>query len=230
METIKIKETINTITRNGIHHIVDKNNKIKEYKPWLGDLFSFLYDRIMEKSIFPKKFDGSLNKHFKILKKEFEKVHNKKILEFAAGSGNAVEFLNNDNIYAGVDISSGLLRIAKKKFDRYKFSNAELFVVDVCDTPFQENNFDVAICNLSLNFFEDIDRFISELKRVLNEDGLFFCSVPIPENIKSQVKIRGKLYAKKELKRSFEKHGLIFKPLPYKNGVLLYFITKQYDN
>ena len=180
----------------------------------------------MEKSIFPKKFDGSINKHYQILKKELNNVHHKKILEFATGSGNAVEFLNNDNLYAGVDISAGLLHIAKKKFDQYGFSGSDLYVADACDTPFGDHEFDLAICNLSLNFFQNIDAFIAELKRVLNKDALFFCSVPIPEKKKPQAKIRGSLYTVDDLHQRFKKQGFVFQPLPYENGALLYFKAK----
>jgi hypothetical protein len=114
MNKLMIKETDNIVKKNGIYHLLGDNNKIRKYKPWLGDLFSFFYDRIMEKSIFPKKFNGSIDKHFQILKTEFENIHNKNILEFATGSGNSIEFLNNDNIYTGIDISLGLLQLANK--------------------------------------------------------------------------------------------------------------------
>ncbi len=39
------------IKKQGINYLRDENGKIKKYKPWLGDLFSFLYDRIMVKSL-----------------------------------------------------------------------------------------------------------------------------------------------------------------------------------
>ena len=111
MNKIMIKETVKIVKKNGIYHLLDNNSKVRKFKPWLGDLLSFLYDRIMEKSIFPKKFNGSIIKHFQILKIEFENIHNMNILEFATGSGNSLEFLNNDNIYTGIDISTGLLHI-----------------------------------------------------------------------------------------------------------------------
>jgi ubiquinone/menaquinone biosynthesis C-methylase UbiE len=223
MNQIKIKETVNIINKNGIYHLLDDKNKIRRFKPWLGDIFSFLYDRIMEKSVFPKKFQGSINKHHQILKNEFKDIHGMNILELASGSGDAVIFLNSDNAYTGVDVSKGLLQIACKKLDKYRFSNSELYLADACDLPFQDNYFDIAICNLSLNFFQNIDRFILELQRVLKKHGTFYCSIPIPEKKKKDVTIHGTLYSVEELRKRFQKQSFNFEELPYENGALLYF-------
>ncbi len=66
----------------------------------------------MEKSIFPKLFNGDIHKNFKILEKEFKHIHNLNIIEIATGSGTLSEFLPNDNKYVGIDISKGLLKKA----------------------------------------------------------------------------------------------------------------------
>lgn len=105
MDKIRIKDSVGVTTKNGINFLLDKNNKQIKNKPWLGDLFSFLYDNIMEKSVFPKKFNASVVEHYKIMGKIFENVSDKVIIEFATGSGDAIRFLKNKNIYAGVDIS-----------------------------------------------------------------------------------------------------------------------------
>ncbi|MFW6134674.1 MAG: class I SAM-dependent methyltransferase [Elusimicrobiota bacterium] len=229
MDKIKIKDAVKITKRNGINYFLDDNNKLIKYKPWLGDLFSFLYDRIMEKSVFPKKFNASIKEHYKILREIFEDVSDKAIVEFATGSGDATRFLNNNNIYAGVDISSGLLRLAKKKFDKNGFTRIELYSADACETPFQSNTFDIAICNLSLNFFQSIDKFLSELQRILKTNGIFYCSVPIPERKKSKAIIHGTLYKLDDLKKMLENKNFNFEPLPHENGALLYFRAKLND-
>jgi len=50
-----------------LHYLVEDDGKLKQFKPWLGDSFSFLYDYIMKNSIFPKKFGGDIDKHYGIL-------------------------------------------------------------------------------------------------------------------------------------------------------------------
>lgn len=223
MNNIEIKDTVILTTKNGIHFLLNKNNKRIKHKPWLGDLFSFLYDRIMEQSVFPKKFTASMEEHYKILGNIFMDVSNQTILEFATGSGDAVRFLANNNIYAGIDISPGLLRIAHKKFGLQRFVRYELYAADACETPFRTNTFDIAFCNLSLNFFQSVESFISELKRVLKPKAVFYCSVPVPERKKPNATIHGSLYSAADLKALFERHKFSFEPYNYENGALLYF-------
>lgn len=60
---MKLKESLKVIRKNNIYYVLDDKAKIKKFKPWLGDIFAFLYDRIMQKSVFPKKFNGYIEKH-----------------------------------------------------------------------------------------------------------------------------------------------------------------------
>jgi ubiquinone/menaquinone biosynthesis C-methylase UbiE len=217
------KKEFSTIKKQGINYLIDKNGKIKKFKPWLGDIFSFLYDRIMQKSIFPKLFNGNIDKHFEILKKEFKNIHNLNIIEIATGSGTSSDFLPNDNKYVGVDISKGLLKKANLRFKKNGFENFELWNTIAEKLPFNENTFDFAVCNLSLNFFDDIDLFLQELRKILKTNSTFFCNVPIPERKPEKSKIRGTLYSEKEWNEIFKKYGFNFESKPYENGAVLYF-------
>lgn len=192
-------------------------------------MFSFLYDRIMERSVFPKKFNASMAVHYTILGKLLKPVTGQTIIEFATGSGDAIRFLNPDNTYAGVDISPGLLRLARKKFERHGFNRFELYAADACTTPFQDHLFDAAICNLSMNFFPDPDQFIAELRRVLKTNGQFYGSLPLPERKTSKATIHGTLYPLDALKKRFEDHRFHFDALPDENGALLYFKATPKD-
>jgi len=212
-----------TIKKNGINYLIDKNGQIKKFKPWLGDIFSFLYDRIMTKSIFPKLFNGDIHKHFGILQKEFRDIHNLNIIEIATGSGTLSEYLPNDNKYTGIDISKGLLKKAYSRFKENGFNNFELYNTDAERLPFNDNTFDFGICNLSLNFFDNIDLFLQELRRILKTNSSFFCSVPILERKPEKSKIRGTLYSEKELSEIFREYGFDFENKPYENGAVLYF-------
>ena len=217
-----IKNDFNMIKRNRINFIKE-NGKIIRYKPWLGDFFSFLYDTIMMKSIFPKKFDASIDKHLQFLKKEYRNINNCVVLELATGTGNTSRLLPSDNKYIGVDISEGLLKIAHKNFIASGFKNFELFLCDAENLPFKDNYFDVCICNLSLNFFSDLQKVLIEIKRTLKQQGVFICSVPVPERNKKKSVIRGNLYSESDLKKIFEKNSFIFNPYIFDNGALHYF-------
>jgi len=188
-------DSMNTsVQKKNLHYVLDQKGHIKKYKPWLGDVFSFLYDRIMEKFIFPRKFNASLEKHIDILKNESRDIHHARILEIATGSGNAALFLNKDNNYTGIDISPGLLKRAYSRFNESGFEMVELYVSTAEDLPFPDHLFDLALCHLSLNFFSDIELFIRELKRVLKHKATFF-----------------------------ETSGFNFRSMPHKNGAILYF-------
>jgi SAM-dependent methyltransferase len=218
-----LKSGIRVIKKKNLCYIAENENSVKRFKPWLGDSFSFLYDFIMKSSIFPKKFGGDMNKHYEILSQELKDVHGKRVLELATGSGSAVNFLGNDNQYTGTDISPGLLRKAVKSFKNAGFEEAEFYVTNADDLPFDDNFFDICLCILSLNFFSDVKEVLQEIKRVLVPGAIFLCSVPVPERNRLQSTIRGTLYSEEELERMCQKHGFKFESMPDKNGVLLYF-------
>ncbi|MCD6346197.1 MAG: methyltransferase domain-containing protein [Bacteroidales bacterium] len=177
----------------------------------------------MKNSIFPKKFGGDISKHHEILSQEMKSVHGRRVLELATGSGSAVNLLPNDNQYTGTDISPGLLRKAIKHFDNVGFKNAEFYVTGADELPFDDNLFDIVLCILSLNFFDDIKKVFKEINRVVAEDAIFICSVPVPERNRLKSTIRGTLYSEEELEKICQENGFRFESIPAENGALLYF-------
>jgi SAM-dependent methyltransferase len=218
-----LKSGIRVIKKKGLSYIAENEKSVKRFKPWLGDSFSFLYDFIMKSSIFPKKFDGDMSKHYEILSQELKDIHGKRVLELAAGSGSAINFLPNDNKYTGSDISPGLLRKALKSFRAAGFREVEFYVASSDVLPFDDNIFSICLCILSLNFFNDIKNVFQEIKRVLVPGGVFICSVPVPERNRLQSTIRGTLYSEEELAGICKEHGFRFESIPFENGALLYF-------
>jgi hypothetical protein len=78
MKTDKLKTSLKAHQKKGLYYLVDENDRIKVYRPWLGDLFAPLYDGIMKRSVFPKKFNASFNKHIQYLKQELRMYTTKK--------------------------------------------------------------------------------------------------------------------------------------------------------
>lgn len=218
-----LKNGIKVFTKNKLHYIVNDNGRLLKFKPWLGDAFSFLYDSIMTNSIFPKKFGGDIALHFQIFKKELKDFHNKRILELATGSGSAVNFLPNDNLYTGIDISPGLLKKAAKYFSDFGFHNAEFYVTSANELPFENDLFDIILCILSLNFFVEINKVFQEMKRVATKNATFICSVPVPERNRLKSTIRGFLYSEQELEKMCQENGFHFEKIQVENGALLYY-------
>jgi len=218
-----LRNGINVISKKGLHYIVEDGGRLLKFKPWLGDAFSFLYDFIMKSSIFPKKFGGDMNQHYEILSNELKGAHQKRVLELATGSGSAVNFLPNDNQYTGTDISPCLLKQAENRFRKAGFPAPEFYVVSADDLPFENGAFDLCLCILSLNFVGNVERVFEEVRRVLVAEGVFVCTVPVPERNKLESTIRGTLYSEAELERACQDNGLSYETIPSENGALLYF-------
>jgi ubiquinone/menaquinone biosynthesis C-methylase UbiE len=131
--------------------------------------------------------------------------------------------LSNNNKYTGTDISPGLLRKAVCRFRNAGFNNAEFYLSSSDNLPFEDNIFDVVLCILSLNFFEDINKVFQEVKRVASPSATFICCVPVPERKTVQSTIRGSLYSEAELERMCREKGFGYEQIPSENGALLYF-------
>jgi len=220
------EKPVRTLVKKGLIYQLDDRGHIKREKPWLGDLFSFVYDGAMANNVFPKKFGASMEKHYEILRSLFTGVTGKEIVELAAGNGDAVKFLNPENRYSGIDISTGLLRQAKRKFEAFGFRECTLYVADAAATPLVDECCDIAICNLSMNFFSDLEAFIKEVRRILKTNGIFYASVPVPESKTTKSVIHGTLFSEDELKEKFTRHHFTFESLPDNNGALLYFTAR----
>jgi SAM-dependent methyltransferase len=218
-----LKGGIRIVKKKGLCCIVDNETEVKVYKPWMGNLFSPFYDVIMKRFIFPRKIGGEQGKHYEILRQELSGVHGKKVLELATGSGSTVNFLPNDNQYTGIDVSPALLKRAVKNFHNAGFNNAEFYVTGAKDLPFVDDSFDVVLCILALNFFDDLALVFKEINRVLAPGAMFICSVPVPGRNRLHGMIRGTLYSEKEVQEKCRESGFSFASLPAENGALLYF-------
>jgi ubiquinone/menaquinone biosynthesis C-methylase UbiE len=148
-----LKEDFRVIEKKGIKYVADENGMPLYSKPWIGNFVSFLYDFLMKKVVFPGNLSADYDKHEEIIRTMLKDIKNKRILELAAGSGYTVDHLSPVNDYVGTDISPGLLKIAKKKFEKKGFRSIDFYVLSAENIPFKVNSFDVCICILSLNFF-----------------------------------------------------------------------------
>jgi SAM-dependent methyltransferase len=218
-----LKAGVQVVQKGDLFFLVERDGKVKRFKPWLGDMASFLYDPIMARSIFPKKLGADMNRHHEILREELSSIQQARVLELAAGSGAAVHFLDPANAYVGTDISPGLLRRAAKRFRNAGFDDIQLYVAEAEDLPFADECRDCCLCILSLNFFSDADRVFGEVRRVLVAGGRLVCATPVPERNERGSLIRGTLRTEIEIEELCRKHGLDFQSLPARNGALLYF-------
>jgi ubiquinone/menaquinone biosynthesis C-methylase UbiE len=223
---VLLKESIEIQKKKNINYIV-RDGETLHYEPWISGIFAGLYDNLMRGSVFPRKLGADYLKHYDILKDNLSGLENKKILEIGTGSGLICEHLQKNNAYYGSDVSDGLLKRASKILKRREFKDSALYHCSGDDLPFKDDQFDIIICNLTMNFFPNADLFISEIKRTLKVEGGFFCSVPVPERKPTKSNIQGKIYSEETLREMFQQKDFFFSPLHYQNGAILYFVARK---
>jgi demethylmenaquinone methyltransferase / 2-methoxy-6-polyprenyl-1,4-benzoquinol methylase len=99
----------------------------------------------------------------------------RKILDLATGTGDlAIEAakLQPEKIVAA-DISTEMLKYQHKKLLRKNLTALiELVNADAENLPFDDNTFDVAMVAFGVRNFEDLEKGLSEIRRVLKNGGL----------------------------------------------------------
>ena len=109
----------------------------------------------------------------KVLKIVKEVPHSE-ILDVATGTGDlaiSLSKLGGSNII-GVDISNKMLEVGQQKVLKKNLSNkVELKYGDSLNLPFDDNQFDVVTVAFGVRNFEDISKGLSEISRVLKENG-----------------------------------------------------------
>ena len=96
------------------------------------------------------------------------------ILDIATGTGDLAirEVKLNPEKIVGIDISENMLRIGEEKVLSAKLDNIISFKqADSAEIPFDENTFEAATVAFGVRNFEDLDKSLSEIFRVLKKNG-----------------------------------------------------------
>jgi demethylmenaquinone methyltransferase/2-methoxy-6-polyprenyl-1,4-benzoquinol methylase len=97
------------------------------------------------------------------------------ILDVATGTGDfAIQALSlNPQKVIGIDISEGMLAVGRKKIAARQLSaQVELFSGDSENIPFKENNFDAVTVAFGVRNFENLERGLTEIYRVIKPGGM----------------------------------------------------------
>ncbi len=106
--------------------------------------------------------------------KLLKEIQPKKILDIATGTGDfAIESLSlNPEKVIGVDISEGMLSVGREKLKKRKLdSRISLQSGDSENLPFEDNMFDAIIVAFGVRNFENLEKGLAEMYRVLRPGG-----------------------------------------------------------
>jgi demethylmenaquinone methyltransferase / 2-methoxy-6-polyprenyl-1,4-benzoquinol methylase len=98
------------------------------------------------------------------------------ILDIATGTGDLAILMAQTNAtkIIGLDISSGMLEVGKKKILDKKLENKiEMIVGDSENMPFPDNHFDAITVSFGIRNFETLDKGLAEILRILKPNGIF---------------------------------------------------------
>lgn len=107
--------------------------------------------------------------------KNCAKVQPRAILDVATGTGDfailAQQKLNPESV-VGIDISEGMLAIGREKVEQKGLNDVVSFQYEDCESmSFSDNHFDAIISAFALRNFQNLDKCLMEMKRVLVPQG-----------------------------------------------------------
>ena len=101
-----------------------------------------------------------------------------KVLEVGCGTANM--WVGHDDLIAKcelltlTDMSEGMLSTARENIGKRK--NVAYALADIQDIPFEDDSFDAVIANSMLYHVPNIECGIREVRRVLRNEGVFYCA------------------------------------------------------
>ena len=139
------------------------------------------------------------------------------ILDIATGTGDlAINLVKTKaEKIVGLDISEGMLNVGRKKITKKNLDQTiTMMVGDSENLPFEDDTFDAITVAFGIRNFENLEKGLSEILRVLKPNGIFVIletSVPVKTPYKQGYKFYtkyvlpkiGKLFSKDQLAYSY---------------------------
>lgn len=114
-----------------------------------------------------------------------DRIGSGKVLDAGCGPGRHTAYLRREGLdVLGVDISEGSIEYARERF------GGDFRVMDIRDLEFPDDEFDGVFCSASIMFMGpgEMKDALSELRRVLQGDGVLYVNFKIGEGRKTTEK------------------------------------------
>ncbi len=97
------------------------------------------------------------------------------ILDIATGTGDLAINLTKTNAskIVGLDISEGMLNVGREKVEKLHLNQIEMVLGDSENIPFEDNSFDAITVAFGVRNFENLEKGLTEIYRVLKPTGTF---------------------------------------------------------
>jgi demethylmenaquinone methyltransferase/2-methoxy-6-polyprenyl-1,4-benzoquinol methylase len=139
------------------------------------------------------------------------------ILDVATGTGDLALLMSQTNAtkIVGLDISAGMLDVGRNKIVQKNLSNRiEMILGDSENIPFEDNSFDAITVAFGVRNFENLEKGLAEILRVLKPNGIFvILETSVPEKFpfkqgynfysKNVLPMIGKLFSKDDSAYSY---------------------------
>ena len=116
-------------------------------------------------------FNHWIVKHYDIKKES-------SILELGCGTGitwkKHTHLLQDCKEVYFTDLFEGMIKEAKNNIGEH--SNVYYEVVNAEELPYEDERFDIVIANMMLYHIPNLDKALSEIRRVLKKNGIFYCA------------------------------------------------------
>ena len=142
------------------------------------------------------------NKALKTALKELLPGKNYKILDIATGTGDVAFRLHSllpAALITGIDLSEGMLKIAREKLLQLPLAEQELIAFgkgDSLSMPFHDGEFDLATVAYGVRNFSDLKKGLVEIRRVLNPRGIL-CIIELSTPVNLLTRTAYKIYSGK---------------------------------
>ncbi len=88
------------------------------------------------------------------------------VLDIGVGTGNAMPFYPKHGKIIGVDLSSGMLKLARKKSEENNYENITVFQGNALELPFEDSSFDHIFISHVISVVSRPELLVKEAQRV----------------------------------------------------------------